>query len=272
MTQNILQVALLSSTQFGHMCLEEGVLPLKEVQVVGILTTPRLIDISYSQKPVEIKTHADFTQLGIRAQCPVVTMTGKMSASNYLQHLEVWKPDLILVLGWYYLIPARVREIARIGCAGIHASLLPKYRGGAPIPWAIINGETETGVTFFYFDDGVDSGDIIAQERFPIEHCDTCATVYDKASQASITILRENLKKMAVGAAPRIPQDESQATSFPQRKPEDGLIDWAWDAKRIRDFIRAQTKPYPGAFTFIEGKKVTIWDADVIDPEHEYEQ
>lgn len=263
--QQPMRVALLSSTTFGYNCLKEGILPAPSVQVVGILTTPREINISYSEKPVVIKTYANFDEVGKKIGCEVATMSGKMNSANYLQYLRRWQPDLLLVLGWYYIIPRKVRESVGLGCAGIHASLLPKYRGGAPLPWAIINGESETGITFFYFDDGLDSGDVIAQERFPIEYHDTIRSVYEKATVASIKALREYLPQIAVGTAPRIAQDESQATYFPQRKPEDGLIDWSWNAKRIRDFIRAQTRPYPGAFTYIEGKKVIIWDADVIE-------
>ncbi|MBM3145494.1 MAG: methionyl-tRNA formyltransferase [Chloroflexi bacterium] len=265
--QQVMKAVLLSSTTFGRRCLEEGILNASNVRVTGILTTPREIEISYSDKPVEINTHAKFDDLADRIGCDVVSMTGKMDSQNYLQYLHQWAPDLLLVLGWYYMIPRKVRESAQAGCVGIHASLLPKYRGGAPIPWAIINGETETGVTFFHFGDGVDDGDIIAQKRFPITSQDTVATIYEKATSSSIVILREYLPKLATRTAPRIQQDHNQATYFPQRSPEDGLIDWSWDAKRIRDFIRAQTRPYSGAFTYLEGKRITIWDADAVEIE-----
>jgi len=265
MSQQKMKVVLLSSTTFGRRCLEEGILPVPEVQIVGILTTLAQIRISFSEKPIEIKTHATFDDLAVQAGCDVIVMQGKITSDVYLKHLERWRPDLLLVLGWYYMIPRRVREIALLGGVGIHASLLPKYRGWAPIPWAIINGETETGITLFYLDNGVDNGDMIAQARFSIEEDDNCATVYERATRASIKLLREYLPQLAASTAPRIPQDESQATYSPQRKPEDGLIDWSWSAKRIRDFIRAQTRPYPGAFTYIQDKKVVIWDADVIE-------
>ena len=204
-----------------------------------------------------------FSDLADQIGCEVVTLRGKINSASYLEHITRWQPDLLLVLGWYYMIPRKVRESAPLGCVGFHASLLPKYRGGAPIPWAIINGETETGVSFFYLDGNMDSGDIISQIAFDIGENDTCGTVYEKATLASIKILQEYIPQIAAGTAPRIAQDETQATYFPQRKPEDGLIDWSWNAKHIHSFIRAQTRPYPGAFTFIEGKKVTIWDADI---------
>ena len=197
--------------------------------------------------------------------CELVELAGPVKAHHYLQHFDVWQPDLILALGWYYNVPKRARDFGPLGCLGIHASLLPKYRGGAPIPWAIINGEKETGVTLFHLVDDIDAGDIVAQGRFPIEEHDTCATVYEKAEMASVRILRECLPKIAAGRAQRIRQDHRQATVFPQRKPEDGLIDWSLTEKRIRDFIRAQTHPYPGAFFYAGDKKIVVWDADVTD-------
>jgi methionyl-tRNA formyltransferase len=256
-----LRVVLLSSTAFGARCLREGIAPLPQVEVCGILTTPRHIAISYAERPVELATHVDFTALGRELGCEVVVLGGQIRAASYLEPLARWRPDLLLALGWYYLIPRRVREVAPRGCVGIHASLLPKYRGGAPITWAIINGERETGVTLFYLDDGVDNGDIIAQARLAIEREDTCATVYERATQASIALLRAYLPRLADGTAPRIAQSEAEATYVPQRTPADGLIDWTWDAERIRNFIRAQTRPYPGAFTYLWEEKVTLWKA-----------
>ena len=260
-----MRVALLSSTSFGYACLADGLLHTPGVTVAGVLTTPAKIDISYSDGPLTISTHARFQALGAEFGFQVHELTGEMTASRQLQSLEHWQPDLLLALGWYYVVPRRVRESARLGTLGIHASLLPKYRGGAPIPWAIINGETETGASLFYLEESVDTGDIVAQERFSIRESDTCATVYEKAASASVKILREYLPRLASGRAPRIPQDEGEATYYPQRRPEDGLIDWSWSPKRIRDFIRAQTKPYPGAYTYVGGKKVLIWDADIFE-------
>jgi len=252
---------VLSSTAFGYQCLKKGILGVPGIQVVGILTTPPEITVPRWNKPVVISTHANFNDL--QAGCDVATMRDKITASSYLQHLDSWHPDLLLVLGWYYIIPREVRESISLGCAGIHASLLPKYRGGAPIPWAIINGEATTGVTFFYMGDEIDNGDIIAQKSFAIEATDNCATVYEKATQASAQVLRDYLPQIAAGTAPRTPQDHSQATYFPLRKPEDGEIDWSWDTKRIRNFIRAQTRPYPGAFIYIGSRKITFWDVDI---------
>lgn len=258
-----MRVALLSSTEFGRRCAKEALLEAEGVDLVGILTTPEQIRISYAPEGVAIAQHADFSDLAERAGCALHALTAPVNAERYREALAPLHPDLLLALGWYYNIPRTVRDLAPSGCIGIHASLLPKFRGGAPIPWAIIEGERETGVTLFYFEDEVDAGDIIAQAAFPIDAEDTSASVYEKAADAAIDLLRNYLPRLAVGDAPRTPQDPRHATIYPQRKPEDGRIDWSWPAQRVQDFIRAQTRPYPGAFTEIEGKRVTIYDAKV---------
>jgi methionyl-tRNA formyltransferase len=166
------------------------------------------------------------------------------------------------------MVPGKIRELAPKGCVGIHASLLPKYRGGAPINWAIINGEKMSGVSLFYLGDGVDNGDIISKKRFPISDTDSCREVYDKATRASIEILKVTLPKLAAGTANRIPQNESEATCFPQRNPNDGRIDWRWRGRTIYNFIRAQTKPYPGAFTYLRDEKITIWQGQLTGRHH----
>ncbi|HJP61691.1 MAG TPA: hypothetical protein VJ865_16905 [Gemmatimonadaceae bacterium] len=120
-------------------------------------------------------------------------------------------------------------------------------------------------MTLFHFADGVDDGDMIGQKEFAVESTDTIREVLDKATRATIEVVEEFLPRLADGTAPRIPQDLAKATVVPQRSPADGLIDWSWDPERISNFIRAQTKPYPGAFTYIGDKRVTIWSADVVE-------
>jgi methionyl-tRNA formyltransferase len=164
-------------------------------------------------------------------------------------------------MGWYYMLKKQTRDLAKFGAWGIHASLLPNYAGGAPLVWAIINGEKETGVTLFRMDDGVDDGDIIAQSKFAITDFDDIRTVYQKALEASNEILQEIMLKNEPPSF--LPQDKSSIKIFSQRNPQEGEIDWSWGPIKIKNFIRAQTKPYPGAWTVISGKKVIIWSADI---------
>jgi methionyl-tRNA formyltransferase len=258
-----MRVVVFSSTSFGARCIAEGVATVRGVELAGILGTPQRVRLAAGESR-RISTHFDFAPLAARRGWPLALVDGPEEASGCTARVRGWRPELILVLGWYFKVPREIRELAERGCLGIHASLLPKYRGGAPIPWAIIQGETRTGVTLFHLDDELDAGDVVAQSAFAIEADDTCATVYAKAEAASIDILKQTLPALADGTAPRRPQDSAEATWFPQRRPEDGLIDWSWDARRLRNFIRAQTHPYPGAFYYQGGEKVTVWNASSV--------
>ena len=255
-----MRIVFFGASELGYHCCEK-ILAMKQ-NVVGIFTMPRIFNISYSpDKPVNNILHRDFYELGDKHGIPVVCVEKKMI--EYRDTLSSMHPDLILVIGWYYMIPKSIRDIAPLGCAGIHSSLLPKYRGGAPLVWAIINGEKEAGVSFFYMDEGVDTGDIIGQGAFSIEETDTIREVLLKAENAALHLLEEFIPKMAEGTAPRVQQNHNEASIFHQRTPEDGLIDWTWEKEKIQNFIRAQTRPYPGAYTIIGDKKVTIWDAKI---------
>ena len=256
-----LRVVVLSSTHFGLRCINDGVLATPEARLVGILTTPRVIPISYAPNGLTINTHTDFRETAASTGCEVAELTHSPRIADYLQHLEPWRADLILVLGWYYNVPRTVRETASQGCLGIHASLLPRYRGGAPLVWAIMNGEQETGVSLFHLTDEIDAGDIVGQRAFKIEDADTIATVLKKSESSAVSLLAEKLPLLVRGQAECRCQDHTQATVFPQRSPGDGLIDWSWSRKKLYDFIRAQTHPYPGAYFYQGNEKTYLWDA-----------
>ncbi|NJN80577.1 MAG: methionyl-tRNA formyltransferase [Anaerolineales bacterium] len=164
-------------------------------------------------------------------------------------------------MGWYWVLKADVLNLVSHGWLGIHASLLPKYRGGAPLVWAIINGEAETGLSLFYFDEGMDTGDIVAQRKINIEFEDTIMNVLVKIQKESIEIVRENYPLLLAGNAQRLKQDHTQATYVALRRPSDGRINWNQPALKIYDFVRAQTHPYPGAFCYLDKKKLYVWNA-----------
>lgn len=255
-----MRIVFFGASQVGYRCCE-ALLEMGQ-HVVGLFTIPRDFSISYSPgTPVTNVQYRDFHALGAAHDIPVVSVNGKMGA--YADQLTALQPDLLVVVGWYYMIPASLRALAPMGCVGIHGSLLPKYRGGAPLVWALIEGETETGMSLFHFTDGVDDGDIVGQIRFPIAPRDTIADLLIKGEVAAEALVREYIPQMALGTAPRVPQHHADATVWPQRRPDDGRIDWSWDAARIDRFIRAQTHPYPGAFTEIDGKRVRIWAGDI---------
>src|SRR5215471_7537065 len=147
------------------------------------------------------------------------------------------------------ILPKSVIDVPRRGCVNLHGGLLPHYRGPHVMQWAIINGETETGVTLHYVDAGIDTGPVIAEARFPIEPEDDALIVRGKLREAGTRLLRTWWPAIADGTAPRAPQDESRAKYYPLRTPEDGRIDWTAPAATIHNLVRALAPPWPGAFT-----------------------
>ena len=231
----------------------------------AIFSIPREFNISYSKKKVINSNYANLKGIANNYKIPhyeVDSVKGK-KMMDYFKVIRSLNLDLILALGWYYMIPKKIRGLAKYGAWGIHASLLPKYAGGAPLNWAIINGEKETGVTLFRMDDGVDDGDIIIQKSFPIKYEDSIKDVYEKATVVSTKILKQTLQN--INGVKFEPQDKSKIKVYPQRTPEDGAINLSQSSKDIYNFIRAQSSPYPGAFCEYEGEKMIIWDAELVE-------
>ncbi|TDJ02372.1 MAG: methionyl-tRNA formyltransferase [Caldithrix sp.] len=179
------------------------------------------------------------------------------------QLIKEINPDVIFVIGWTRLVSAEILTIPKYGCIGMHASLLPKYRGRAPVNWALINNEKLTGNTMILLDDGVDTGDILLQRSISITLADTCGTLYDKVADAGREMIRESIPHLQKGELSRTPQNHDQATVMPKRTPEDGVIDWTKPALELFNWVRALTHPYPGAFTYYQSKKLFIWDAQI---------
>jgi methionyl-tRNA formyltransferase len=195
-----------------------------------------------------------------RARIPL-HFVHNMNEPGAVEILRGLAPDLLFCVGWTQLLKTPVLEIPKIGCLGFHASLLPYYRGRAPVNWAIINGEKQTGNTLMFLDEGVDTGDILAQRAFPIADHDTCATIYERVAISEDEMIREVMPLIHEGRMPRRPQDHAAATVMPRRRPEDGVVDWTRTTKQLHDWVRALTHPYPGAFTTLAGRRVWIWKA-----------
>ncbi|WP_170827471.1 methionyl-tRNA formyltransferase [Roseivirga sp. 4D4] len=259
----MVKIVFLGCTAFSEAILK-SLLEHINCELQAIFSIPRKFKISYSEEEVINSNFADLSTYAEDLNIPfkLVNSENGMKLKDYSSIIEDLKPDVILVMGWYYMVPKSVRQIPRLGAWGIHASLLPSYAGGAPLVWAMINGEKVAGVSLFQLSGGVDDGDIIQQVSFPIEDTDTIKEVYGKATECSIHALTETFDD--IENLKFTPQDTSKIEVWPQRSPADGEIDWSWDADRIRNFIRAQTHPYPGAWTEIDGKKIIIWDAHII--------
>lgn len=174
-------------------------------------------------------------------------------------------PDLIFSFYYRRMIPSRILDVARLGAFNMHGSLLPKYRGRAPLNWAILHGETETGVTLHHMVKRADAGDIVDQERVPIGQDETVADIAPRLAAAAATLLARQIDNLKSGHAPRRAQDEAQASLFGGRGPDDGKIDWTLPAKRIVDLVRAVAAPFPGAFTQSGSRKLLIWRARAVE-------
>lgn len=236
----------------------EALTPLRHLieageNIVGLFTLE-------SDRLAQMSGGVDMAGIAQAARIPLRkgTNVNSVDAADWFRMLN---PDVMLVIGWTQLVKAEILSIPRVACLGFHASLLPKYRGRAPINWALIHGETETGNTMMVLEPGADEGDIVSQRRIPITDEDDCATLYEKVSQTECDMLDEVLPLIREGKLPRLKQNSHEATVMPKRKPEDGLLDWGWSAKRLHNWVRALTYPYPGAFTYHSGKKITIWTA-----------
>lgn len=166
--------------------------------------------------------------------------------------------DYVMSFGYRKMIKDYVIENARIAALGTHFSPLPRYRGFAPLNWVLINGEEETAVNLFYLDKEVDNGDIIASRKVKIDYTDNINTLYDKCINEFAILMKETVPFLERCEFTAQQQDESKATYTCARNPEDGLIDWSWDSRKIYNFVRALTPPFPGAYTLLNSEKIII--------------
>ena len=196
---------------------------------------------------------------------PVLQPSG-IRTEEFLKELAALNPDLICVAAYGKILPKAVLELPRFGCLNVHASLLPKYRGAAPINWAIARGEAVTGITIMQMDEGMDTGDILLTREIPIDYDDTGETLTEKLSLAGAELLLQTIAELKKGYLRPLKQDEAIATYAPMLKKEDGRIDWSKPAGEIRNRIRGML-PWPGAYTYSNGKMIKIYKAAVAEGE-----
>ena len=183
-----------------------------------------------------------------------------------LSILRSWDCDLLVVLGWGQILNDQALKTAKIGVVGAHASLLPRNRGSAPVNWAIIKGESETGNSLIWLEEGVDSGNLIDQRSFPITAYDTCSTIYDRVAESNRAMLLDLLLELEEGKVPGRPQVATDDRVLPRRRPKDGVINWNSRGEDIYNLVRALARPYPGAFAFLNGKNYRVWKAAMLPP------
>jgi len=180
----------------------------------------------------------------------------------WVERIRQMGPDTLFSFYYRRMVDKRILEIPPAGCFNLHGSLLPRYRGRCPVNWVLIHGEKETGVTLHYMTPRPDDGDIVGQQQVAIEESDTALTLHAKLASAAVELLNVLLPKIRENEADRVPQDKTLASYFGGRGPQDGLIDWAQNATTVRNLVRAVTRPYPGAFSFLGNRKCIFWEVE----------
>jgi UDP-4-amino-4-deoxy-L-arabinose formyltransferase / UDP-glucuronic acid dehydrogenase (UDP-4-keto-hexauronic acid decarboxylating) len=184
---------------------------------------------------------------------------GDINHPLWVKRIRALSPDILFSFYYRNLVRQPILDIPPAGCLNLHGSLLPKYRGRSPINWVLVNGEKETGVTLHYMTPRPDDGDIVGQKKIDISIEDTAKTLHEKAAEAAVLLLDEVLPQLKAGRAPRSPQDQAKATYWGGRTPEDGEIDWTRSAAEVRNLVRAVTRPYPGAYSYMVDRKCLFW-------------
>ena len=242
-------IVLCAYHNVGYRCMEEL---LKQGAKIALVFT-------HEDSPTEEIWFRSVRELATEHEIPYVTSDINLP-ENVAKVREI-APEFILSFYYRNMIRNEVLDLPRRGALNLHGSYLPKYRGRVPVNWAVINGETETGATLHYMVEKPDAGDIVDREKVSISFTDTAFDVFNKVTDAAVTVISRSWPRLSNSTAPRIPMDLKGGSYFGGRKPADGKIDWRKPAVQIYNLIRGVTHPYPGAFSWMNGRKVTIWQA-----------
>jgi methionyl-tRNA formyltransferase len=242
-----------------------------EHEVVGVVTQPdkpagraQLVEPPAIKKAlVSDAPNASPVRTGRALPLPIL-QPARIKERHAIEEIHALKPDVIVVMAYGQILPRDVLNIPKIACLNLHASLLPRWRGAAPIQAAIAAGDRETGITVMHMDEGLDTGDTLLQRTIDIRSNDTGGSLHDRLAQVAPDALLDSLKLLVEGTAPRIAQDNSLATYAPKLKREDGKIDWSESAEAVERKIRA-FNPWPGAFMELNGRILKIFSAAVVD-------
>jgi len=231
-------------------------------QIAAVVTQPdRPRGRDLKPQPSPVKTLA--RQLGLPVLQPE-----RARDEKFIAELRALQPDLIVVVAYGQILPPAILDLPRYGCLNVHTSLLPKYRGAAPIQQALANGDTETGVTIMKMDAGLDTGPLVAQRRLSIRSEDDAAVLHDRLAQLGAGLLAQTIPDYIAGRIQPLPQPAAGMSYAVKIKKEDGRIDWNRPAREIRNRLRAFT-PWPGGFTFLPGlpkaQLLKIWKAEVVE-------
>lgn len=255
-----MRIIFMGSPDFALPCLDQ--LLASPHEVVAVVTQP--------DRPKGRGNKITFTPVKERAleKGLQVFQPENINHPDFVRELKALAPDLMVVVAFGQLLKADLLEMPPFGCINVHASLLPKYRGAAPIHWAIINGEKETGVTTMYMDAGMDTGDMILKRTIPIGEQDTTGILHDKLAEAGGKLLLETIDLIMKKQAPREPQNPKEANYASLLAREHELIDWDRSSCQVHDLVRGMN-PWPGAYTIFDNKTVKIWETRIDENESE---
>jgi methionyl-tRNA formyltransferase len=247
-----MRIVFMGTPEFAVPSLEA--LLASEDQVVGVVTQPdRPKGRGHQLVAPPVKLVAE--RVGIPILQPL-----KIRTPEFLQALSAWQPDLIAVTAFGRILHTPILRFPPMGCVNVHGSLLPKYRGAAPVQWAVINGESKTGITTMLMDEGMDTGPMLLQEKLEILSDDTAGTLAPRLAELGGRLLIDTIAQLKAGTLMSKKQDDEQATMAPLLKKEDGLIDWTMHAASLANRVRGLS-PWPGAYTFFGEERWNIWKA-----------
>lgn len=248
------RVIFMGTPDFAVPCLD--MLVQKGYDVVAVVTQPdRPKGRGQKLTPSPVKAKALEYEIN-------VLQPEKIKDPAILTELTALKPDIIVVVAFGQFLPKALLDLPPLGCINVHASLLPRYRGAAPIHWAIINGETMTGVTTMYMDIGMDTGDMILMSETPIGAADTTGQLHDKLSVLGAKVLNDTVQLMLEGNAPRTPQPNEQATYAPLLTRDIERINWNRSAEQVHNLIRG-LNPWPGSYCQYKDKHLKVWETNI---------
>jgi methionyl-tRNA formyltransferase len=238
----------------------------RAVRLLGDMGFEVAAVVTHRDDPEERRWYRTPAEAAAERGLPTVYSSDLDGRAGISELAERLAPDLVLSVFYRDMLPQSVLAAARVAALNLHPSLLPAYRGRAPINWVLVRGEAETGVTLHHMIGRADAGDVVGQRAVPIAPRDTALSLYRKVETAGVDLLAELLPEVAAGTAPRRPQDESRASYFGRRRPDDGRIDWSWPAARIDCLVRAVAPPWPGAFGEVEGRRVSVYRGQPAEP------
>ncbi|MEP6709148.1 MAG: methionyl-tRNA formyltransferase [Verrucomicrobiota bacterium] len=259
-----MRIAFIGTGEIGVPVLR-SLLNSLEHELVGVVTQP--------DKPAgrDQELRAPPIKTAIAGSAAPIFQPARIRASEAIEQIRALNPEVIVVMAYGQILPKTVLEIPRVACLNLHASLLPKYRGAAPLQAAIVAGDQDTGITVMYMDEGLDTGDILMQSRLEISPNETGGSLHDRLGEIAAEALIESLDLLSRGAAPRVPQDAARASYAPKLTRDQGKIDWTEPAVVIERKIRA-FDPWPGTFMLLDGPggrspKLKIFRASVLPAE-----